>query len=215
MGTSQNPFLYTLVRGSCRLGFQTLFRLRIHGLDQIPQDDPVLVASNHMSHLDPPLIGSAFPRPLHYLAKEELFCKPVLGRLIAALGARPVSREDSQKAGTVLKLLLRFLEEGKSLLLFPEGMRSPDGTLQPLEGGISFLSVKARVPVVPAWITGTYEAFPRGASFPRFVPLEVRFGAPLRPEAFLEAGLSEREARAALLQELESSLRTLASLPRP
>ena len=213
--SSQNPLLYSLVRNSCALGFSLFFRLRVTGRERIPLSDPVLVASNHLSHFDPPLIGSVFPRPLHYLAKAELFEKPLLGPLIRGLGACPVSREDSQKAGTVLKLLLRFLEEGKSLLLFPEGTRSPDGTLQPLEGGISFLSVKARVPVVPAWITGTYEAFPRGASFPRFVPLEVRFGAPLRPEAFLEAGLSEREARAALLQELASSLRTLASLPRP
>ena len=213
--SSQNPLLYSLVRNSCALGFSLFIRLRVTGRERIPLSDPVLVASNHLSHFDPPLIGSVFPRPLHYLAKAELFEKPLLGPLIRGLGACPVSREDSQKAGTVLKLMLRFLEEGKSLLLFPEGTRSLDGTLQPLEGGIAFLSLKARVPVVPAWISGTYEAFPRGASFPRFVPLRVSFGDPLDPSAFLGPQVPEREARASLLRALESSLRSLAASSRP
>ena len=73
--SSQNPLLYSLVRNSCALGFSLFFRLRVTGRERIPLSDPVLVASNHLSHFDPPLIGSVFPRPLHYLTKAELFAK--------------------------------------------------------------------------------------------------------------------------------------------
>jgi 1-acyl-sn-glycerol-3-phosphate acyltransferase len=163
----------------------------------------MIVASNHASLADPPLIGAVFPVRLRYLAKDSLFRVPVLGFLIRALGAIPVAREDSQKAGVVMKLLLERLGAGDSVLLFPEGSRSPDGRVKPLESGVAFLSVKVGAPVIPVYIGGSFEAWPRGRAFPRPLRLTVRIAAPIFPDEGIK---SERERRGALMNALEREL---------
>ncbi|MDR1138118.1 MAG: 1-acyl-sn-glycerol-3-phosphate acyltransferase, partial [Synergistaceae bacterium] len=112
---------YGLVKRFFRLFFTLYNRLEVRGLENIPQNTPMIVASNHASYIDPPLIGSVFPGRLRYLAKESLFRVPLLGFFIRTLGAVPVTREDSQKAGAVMKSLLSLLKSGDNVLLFPEG----------------------------------------------------------------------------------------------
>lgn len=203
---SSHPIFYFLVKNSFHVVFSLYNRLQVTGREHIP-DYPVIVASNHASNIDPPLIGGIFPRRLRYLAKESLFRNPMLGFLISALGAIPVTREDRQRAGVVLKLLLDQLQQGESILLFPEGSRSKDGKLQPLEGGAAFLSVKSGIPILPVYIRGSHEVCPPGSSFPHPAKLDVRFAAPLSPDPDIK---SDREKRDRLMERLNETLHALA-----
>lgn len=203
---SSHPIFYFIVKNGFHATFSLYNGLRVVGREHIP-DYPVIVASNHASNIDPPLIGGIFPRRLRYLAKESLFRNPVLGFLISALGAIPVSREDSQRAGAVLKLLLDRLNEGESILLFPEGTRSRDGKLQPLEGGVAFLSVKSGVPILPVYIGGSRDVCPPGSSFPHPARLVVRIAAPISPD---DGAKSDREKRELLMTRLGETLSAFA-----
>ena len=194
---------YSFVKRLFWVLFKLYNRLSVLGFGNVPTDKAMIVASNHASFADPPLVGAVFPVRLRYLAKDSLFRVPVLGSLIKALGAVPVTREDSQRAGAVMKLLLKRLEAGDSILLFPEGSRSPDGRIRPLESGVAFLSVKTGVPVVPVYIGGSFEAWPRGRVFPRPSRLTVRIAAPIFPDEGIKG---ERERRGALMNALEREL---------
>ncbi|MDR1510008.1 MAG: 1-acyl-sn-glycerol-3-phosphate acyltransferase [Synergistaceae bacterium] len=186
-----------------RLFFTLYNRLETRGLDNIPKNTPVIVASNHASYADPPLIGCVFPGRLRYLAKESLFRVPLLGFFIRALGAVPVKREDSQRAGAVMKNLLYMLKNGDSVLLFPEGSRSPDGRIKPLEAGAAYLSVKAGVPVLPVYVSGSFYAWPRGKMFPRPSKLTLTVSRPIYPDGVSE---NERGKRTFMMNALEDSL---------
>lgn len=201
-----HKLLYFLVKNASFV-FHTIYnRLSVRGRENIP-DGTLVVASNHASNIDPPLIGGVFPRRLRYLAKESLFHNPLLGFLIDTLGAIPVKREDSQSAGAVMKMMLRLLEGGESLLLFPEGSRTPDGRLQPLEGGAALLSIKTGVPILPVYIAGSHAICPPGKILPRPAKLTVTFAAPLYPDSYDCA--NDREKRAAMMRDLEGILRGL------
>jgi 1-acyl-sn-glycerol-3-phosphate acyltransferase len=127
--------------------------------------------------LDPPLVGAMAPRPLSYLAKEELFRIPLFGRLIAAVNARPVRREGAD--AKALRTALRLLEKGEALLVFPEGTRGDEGTLRTAKAGAGMLAVLSGVPVVPAYVRGSGGVWPRGRSLPRPGKVVVTFGRPM------------------------------------
>lgn len=205
----QSRFLYYLVKGLFRGALSLYFKVRVRGLDGRSLPTPLIVASNHCSHLDPPLVGSFFPGELCYLAKEELFQNPFMGWMLTHLGACPVRREDAQGAGGVMRLMLKILRDGRSLLIFPEGTRSLDGRLQPLEEGVAFLSLKAKAPILPVFISGTFDAFPKGAKMPRRGSVTLNFGEIINPEPFVDAHGNGKEARGKLLSTLEESLRGL------
>ncbi len=144
------------------------------------------MASNHLSLADPPIIGAASPRVLHYMAKRELFDIPLLRRLIVALNAFPVRRGYGREA---LKRALEMLRSGEAVLLFPEGTRSKDGRLGPPKPGVGMLAVKSRVPVVPVALSGTKHI---GRCLIRRDRIRVTFAEPLLPHEW--EGLSEKEA---------------------
>ena len=185
-------------------------RFSIIGRERIPREGKVMVIANHCSNLDPIVVGVAFPGRLRYLAKSELFINPLLGFLIRILGAIPVSKETSQSAGTALKAFLSLLERGENILIFPEGSRSFDGRLQPLEGGAALIAHKTGVTVVPAYVAGTFESMPRGASFVRPSSISITFGEPLYP-ASIAYGLSAREARQEIIKLMSEALKGLES----
>ncbi|MDR2779736.1 MAG: 1-acyl-sn-glycerol-3-phosphate acyltransferase [Synergistaceae bacterium] len=194
---------YHFVKCLFRLFFTLYNRLEVRGLGNIPKNTTMIVASNHASYIDPPLIGCVFPGMLRYLAKESLFRVPLLGFFIRALGAVPVKREDSQRAGAVMKSLLFMLKNGDSVLLFPEGSRSPDGRIKPLEAGVAYLSVKAGVPVLPVYVSGSFGAWPRGNMLPRPSKLTLSVSRLIYPDE--EAG-NERDKRTLVMNTLESAL---------
>jgi 1-acyl-sn-glycerol-3-phosphate acyltransferase len=154
------------------------FRLSVVGTELLPRDGPVLLASNHLSVLDPPLIGCMLSRELDYMAKTELFRIPGLGWLIRRLNAHPVDRSGSDSAA--LRLALRLLGDGRAVLVFPEGTRGAEGQLGTAHAGAGMLAALSGAPVLPVYIQGTGRALPRGAVVPRPVRVTVKYGAPIR-----------------------------------
>jgi 1-acyl-sn-glycerol-3-phosphate acyltransferase len=172
---------YSLCTYLSRLALASFFEVRVWHVDRVPRTGPVLLAPNHASFLDPWIVGSTLSRRPVFLARDSLFRVPILGPLIGALSAVPVPRE-SVAPRAALELCIRVLREGRLLLLFPEGTRTPDGRLQPLQKGCAWIARKAGAPVVPARIFGSFEAWPRGASLPNRFPIRVVYGMPLRYE---------------------------------
>jgi 1-acyl-sn-glycerol-3-phosphate acyltransferase len=165
--------------------------LRSSGRRNIPATGGVLLVSNHLSHLDVFVLGILVPRPLNYVARSTLFL-PILGPLIRSVGGFPIQREGMGASG--LKETLRRLRNGGIVTLFPEGTRSRTGELGDLKSGIAVLAARARVPIVPAAVAGTFEAWPRTRPFPWPHPIRVHYGPPipaeqvagLAPEALVE-----------------------------
>ncbi len=161
-----------------RLLFRFFGQLRTEGLENVPASGGVILAPNHVSYADPPLVGTALAfRPTWYMAKQELFEVPVLGALIRRCRAFPVRRGTADRQA--LRRATELLEAGEVVTIFPEGGRSPDGGLQPPELGFAAIARRSGAPVVPVAVIGSDRLLPRGAILPRFRPVLVRFGRPL------------------------------------
>ncbi|MDY3868607.1 MAG: lysophospholipid acyltransferase family protein [Pyramidobacter sp.] len=204
--------LYWLVKNLCHLVLFLHNGLKIVGVENIPSQRPVIVAANHTSNLDPVVTGIAFPGRLRPLAKEELFeIHPIFTWLIRTLGAIPVSRATGQQAGVALKTFLSLLKDGENLMIFPEGQRSLDGKLLPIEGGITVLATKVTAPIVPLYISGTFDAMPVGSSKIKRDKITARFGTPIMPVPEAERG-SLKEERERIRSALQNELARLEQL---
>jgi 1-acyl-sn-glycerol-3-phosphate acyltransferase len=168
--------LYAVLKPLAVVVMRSLFGLRSRGREHVPRQGPVLLVANHSSFLDPPLVGGVAPRPLSFMAKEELFRVPLLGALIRRLNARPVRREGAD--ASALRTSLRILQDNGVLLVFPEGTRGPEGTLREPKAGVGMLAVLSGAPVVPVFIEGSGRAWPRGQRLPRPARVTVTFGPP-------------------------------------
>jgi 1-acyl-sn-glycerol-3-phosphate acyltransferase len=160
-----------------RLIYATYFRWRVYNPEHVPKTGPVILASNHASFIDPPLVGAGLHRPVNYLARESLFRYPGIGALLRSWNAVPVDREGGGAAG--LRAILDRLLAGGAILLFPEGTRTTDGNLQPARSGIGLTVIKSNAPVVPVRVFGTFEAFNRNHKFPRPHRIAVKYGRPI------------------------------------
>ena len=170
-------FLYRLAWVGLRIIFAVYFRSRVIGAENVPRTGPVILASNHASYLDPPLIGSGLSREINYLARESLFRFPLVGWLIRSLHAVPVDRDGGGARG--LKNILERLLAGGGIVLFPEGTRTPDGHLQSAHSGVGLIVLKSAAPVIPVRVFGTFEAYGRQKKFPRPYRIAVSYGEPL------------------------------------
>jgi 1-acyl-sn-glycerol-3-phosphate acyltransferase len=186
--------LYKVLKPLAVFVMRRLFRLESVGGHHVPATGPVLLVSNHLSVLDPPLVGGATDRQLSFLAKAELFRIPLFGRLIRGLNARPVRREGADAAA--LREALRMLGEGRALLVFPEGTRGSGGELQAAKAGAGMLAVLSAAPVVPVYISGSGQAWPRGRRLPRRSRVTVTFGLPVSVVGDEGRGRKERYAEA-------------------
>jgi len=164
-----------------RFLYATYFRWRVYGAEYVPVNGGVILASNHASFLDPPLVGSGVKRGINYLARESLFRFPGIGALLRSWSAVPVDRDGGGAKG--LKIILDRLLAGNGIVLFPEGTRTRDGQLQPARSGIGLTVIKSNAPVVPVRVFGTFEAYGRHVKFPRPVRVTVKYGRPLNFEA--------------------------------
>ena len=157
--------------------YRFYFRWRVYNPERVPLQGPVILAANHASFLDPPLVGAGVKRGINYLARESLFRFPVLGWILHRWQVVPVDREGGGAKG--LKAILERLLDGGAIILFPEGTRTRDGNLQPARSGIGLTVIKSEAPVVPVRVFGTFEAFGRHMKFPRPHRVAVKYGQPM------------------------------------
>ena len=160
--------------------YRFYFRWRVYNPERVPETGPVILAANHTSFIDPPLVGAGLRRDINYLARESLFRFPGIGALLRSWNSVPVDREGGGAAG--LRKILDRLLAGNAIILFPEGTRSRDGKLQAARSGIGLTVVKSKAVVVPVRVFGTYEAYGRHLRFPRPRRVAVKYGEPMRFE---------------------------------
>jgi 1-acyl-sn-glycerol-3-phosphate acyltransferase len=160
--------------------FKLYFRWRVYNAERVPLEGGVILASNHASFLDPPLVGSGVKRGINYLARENLFRFPVMGWVLRQWQVVPVDRDGGGAAG--LRAILDRLLRGGAIILFPEGTRTRDGKLQPARSGIGLAVIKSTTPVVPVRVFGTFEAYGRHMRLPRPRRVAVKYGQPMRFE---------------------------------
>lgn len=182
------------------------WQVRHFGKENIPHTGGVLVASNHESYLDPPMVGLGCPRRMNYLARATLFRFTPMRWLIGSLDAIPIDLDGIGLSG--IKESLRRLKRGEMVLVFPEGARTEDGKIHPFLPGFTTLAVRSRAAILPAAIHGAYEAWPRGQRFPGRGRVFVRYGPPVLPDQV--ATMNER----ALLAEVEHRVRSCHALLR-
>lgn len=171
-----NP-IYFLGWITFRALYRFYFGWRVYNAERVPLSGPVILASNHASFIDPPLVGAGIRRGINYLARENLFRFPILGWVLHQWQVVPVDREGGGAKG--LKAILDRLLAGGAIILFPEGTRSRDGKLQPARSGIGLTVIKSTAPVIPVRVFGTFEAYGRHMGFPRPRRVAVKYGRPM------------------------------------
>ena len=164
---------YSAVRFSANSVLGMLSGWEVKGGEKIPRQGGLIVASNHISFWDPPLVGSAIPREVHFLAKLELFSTPILGPLIRGVNAIPIRRGAADMTG--LARAMDVLKRGGTLLMFPEGSRMKDGELHPARPGVGMMAVSADVPIAPCYVSGSNQ--PK-RWLTRRARVRIWFGAP-------------------------------------
>ena len=164
--------IYAVVKVILRVLFTVVLRMRVEGTENIPKEGPLVIASNHLSLLDPPVIGTAATRKVHFMAKQELFV-PILGDIYRILGAFPVRRGGADRAA--IKHGIEILQSSQVLAIFPEGTRSKTGKLGKAEPGALMMASKAMAAIVPCCVIGT-DFQRQGRIWPK---VTVRFGKPM------------------------------------
>lgn len=178
---SERSGWYVFFRKCFRILFQTIFRWKVVGLENVPKQGPAVICSNHISLLDPPLVGSASKRPIHFMAKEELFHIPVLSYFLPKILAFPVKRGKSDMKA--VKTAIKILKNNELFGIFPEGTRKKAGVSEEeAEEGAVFIALKAKVPIIPVALIGPYRFFR---------PVRVVFGEPIDTTPYTTSKISK------------------------
>ncbi len=181
--------------------------LRAVGVENLPRTGGVILAPNHVSHLDPPAACCVIDRHVHCMAKEELFRNPLFGRLIRMLAAFPVRRGEGDTEA--IRTAMRLVESGEVVLVFPEGTRGDAVSLQSINRGVAMLAKRTGAPVVPVGIVGTHIVMPRDKNRkPRKHPIVVAYGSPFTYKE-VSTGANDRENRELFARELQVRLAEL------
>lgn len=179
--------------------FHLFYRLSIYGVSD-PYKGKAILAPNHASFLDPPLIGGLWPEDVHFLARASLFRFTVSKNILMNLNAHPVN-------GTVqdidsFRLICRLLSEGEKVVIFPEGERSETGEIQKVKSGIAMLALRMQCPIIPVYISGTFEAWPKHSRWPKFGKcIQCVFGNPIFPESFPE--MNKKQIQLKMTEQIE------------
>ncbi|MDD5087434.1 MAG: lysophospholipid acyltransferase family protein [bacterium] len=196
---------YALVSALARNVFRLGCGVSVLGSENVPSTGAIIIASNHRSNCDPPLIGGMIRREVFFFAKEELFRIPLLGRLITYLNAYPVRRGGFDR--TALKRSLEILRQGRALVFFPEGTRAPaDGFLRP-KIGLGWLVELSRVPVLPVYLHGTDRASFRFRGRPA---VRVVIGMPIPAEDLIRGDLRGHELYQSISDAVVERIRVLS-----
>ena len=199
-------FYYWVGYHLSRLAGRLLFRFRIIHRERMIQGGPVILAMNHQSYLDPPLAGITSDRPIYFLARRTLLDVPLLGSVLPKVNVIPVNQEGVDRSA--IKAVIRVLQAGNGVLVFPEGSRTLDGNLQAAEPGLGLIIAKTLAPVVPMRIFGAREALPRGGRRLRLVPITIVIGEPILFSA-ADLGLSGKNLYAVLSDRVMRAISAL------
>lgn len=207
-------FIYWLGWTAFRAMYATYFRWRVFNPERVPGSGAVILASNHASFLDPPLVGSGLRRECTFLARDTLFRFGPTRWLLTRWQAVPIDREGSSASG--MKRILEALNNGRAVILFPEGTRSRDGQLQPVRSGVGLIAAKTDAPVVPVRVWGTFEAYGRNVRFPKPKRVTVKYGEPLHfLELRAEAKNCSKERLRAIYQQIADEIMEAISKLEP
>ncbi|MGI6093431.1 MAG: 1-acyl-sn-glycerol-3-phosphate acyltransferase [Veillonellaceae bacterium] len=190
--------MYDILKLLVLVLFKLVFCLEISGQNNIPKKGSAIIASNHISLLDPPVIGVSMPRYIHFMAKEELFKYPVFNWIITQLKAFPVRRGTADR--TAIRTAINLLESGAIVGLFPEGTRSKTGVLGKPEPGLALIAVKTGAPIIPTAVIGTGDFSKK--LLPKF---KVKFGKPIG----VEKGKTDKESLEKISQSLMQEIARL------
>ncbi|MFD1018504.1 lysophospholipid acyltransferase family protein [Thalassobacillus hwangdonensis] len=184
--------LYKFGKLVCSVIFYPLYRIKVYGKENIPSNGPVIICSNHISNLDPPIVGITSSRDIYFMAKEELFRNKFLNKLLTGLHAFPVKR--GMRDRNALRQGLKALDDGETLGLFPEGTRSKDGKVGKGLAGAGFFALRSEASVVPCAIIGPYK---------KFKSLKVVYGKPIDLTAMREEKASAQVVTDLIMSEIE------------
>ena len=187
--------LYTFGKALVKTALSPLYRFEVIGTEKFPAQGGILLCSNHIHALDPPVVGMTSPRTVHFMAKEELFKLPVLGKLLPQVNAFPVKRGMSDREA--LRSALRILKNGDVVGLFPEGTRSTDGVLKKGLSGAGFFALRGNADVMPCAIIGPYKPFRK---------VKVVYGDPVLMEPFREQKASAEEVTEVIMASIQKLL---------
>ena len=186
---SHNPF-YVFMRGIIRIINKLYLRMESYGSENLPQTGGVLLVSNHASHIDPTSIAANLNREVHFLAKEELFVG-VFGKFLRAVNSHPLRRSGIDRYA--LRLCEAILRQGHVLMVFPEGERTTTGKLLTVKPGTALIAAQGDVPLLPAYIDGSFESMPVGSSFAKPVKVRLFYGKPFRLDEIRNTSASKKE----------------------
>ena len=192
---------YTLFKSITK----AFFSWKVVNREKLIEDGPVLIVSNHQSFLDPPMLGISYEEGIYFFARKTLF-KGIFKWALPLCQAIPIDQENPDAAS--LKHVIRLLKSGKRVLVFPEGSRTPDGEIHDGMGGIGLILSKTKVPVQPLRISGAFESFPIGSSFPRIHPVTVTVGDPV-PFTPAELNAKGKAAYQHLTDKMMDAIRAL------
>ena len=198
-------FIYRIGWLGFRAMYALYFRWRVLNPERVPETGAVLLASNHASFLDPPLVGSGLHRECSFLARDTLFRFGPSRWLLNHWQAVPLDRDGGGASG--MKRIVAALNKGRAVILFPEGTRMRDGQLQPVRSGVGMIVIKSEAPVVPVRVWGTFEAYGRAVRFPKPVRVTVKYGEPLHfRELRAEAKACSKERLKAIYQQIADEI---------
>ncbi|WP_027408601.1 lysophospholipid acyltransferase family protein [Anoxybacteroides tepidamans] len=186
---------YSFAKGVVSCVLKPLYRIEVIGAERFPKEGGVLLCANHISNFDPPVVGITAPRPIHFMAKEELFRVPILKTLLPPLNAFPVKRGMSDRQA--LRTGLDILKQGRVFGIFPEGTRSKDGKLQKGLSGVGFFALRTDAQVVPCAIIGPYRPLKK---------LKVVYGEPIAMDELRKQKASPEEATEYIMRHIQALL---------
>jgi 1-acyl-sn-glycerol-3-phosphate acyltransferase len=176
----------------CRLVAWSIFaNIHVHGVDKLSANQNYVYMANHASLIDTPALFAYLPYQFRIMAKKHLFYFPFMGWHLWTAGNFPIDQSDARKTARSLKAVIEGVRAGKSLAVFPEGTRSPDGNLQEFKQGAFKIALRAGVPIVPVTIIGTSKLLPKGSLAPRPGRVDVIIGNPIETKQYSEKQLTE------------------------
>jgi 1-acyl-sn-glycerol-3-phosphate acyltransferase len=187
---------YSFARSVVAGIFKPWYRIEVFGLEHFPKDGGVLLCTNHIHNFDPLVVGSTAPRPVHFMAKEELFNVPVLGNIVRKCNAFPVKRGKGDRES--LRAGLKVLKDGNVFGLFPEGTRSKTGEIGKGLSGAGFFALRAEADVVPCAIIGPYKSLKT---------LKVVYGKPIVMEEMRAAKASAEQVTELIMSEINKLIK--------